>query len=260
LLFRRPDHPHFMHSVVTSVLFHALLLGGVITAMTNPFAGRSTAVDLPVIRVALLPSAAIEKTKPTVSPAASRMGNKVVHSQSREIKTTRFSGPDRSPAVHDDPPTPLPAVVFVEEAAMMRDKGVSAGAAPGRLSSVSGSPGHAEVSGGGAAVKGTTEKAGVAPKAARTVSAPPRYRSAPHPAYPSLARERGYEGIVLLSVEVQTDGRVGDIKIKKSSGYSLLDQSALQAVKAWTFEPAVRSDHAARVQVDIPIRFTLSES
>ena len=74
-----------------------------------------------------------------------------------------------------------------------------------------------------------------------------------------MARMRGYEGMVLLAVEVLTDGRAGEVRIKKSSGYALLDQSALNAVRAWRFEPARKMDIPLVMTVDIPIRFSLSE-
>jgi TonB family protein len=87
----------------------------------------------------------------------------------------------------------------------------------------------------------------------------PRYLNAARPAYPLMARMRGYEGVVLLAVEVLTDGRPGEVRIKKSSGYALLDQSALNAVRAWRFEPARKMDVPLVMTVDIPVRFSLSE-
>ncbi len=88
----------------------------------------------------------------------------------------------------------------------------------------------------------------------------PRYLNASRPAYPILARMRGYEGMVLLAVEVLTDGRAGEVRIKKSSGYALLDQSALNAVRAWRFEPARKRNMPLAMTVDIPIRFSLKEA
>jgi TonB family protein len=88
----------------------------------------------------------------------------------------------------------------------------------------------------------------------------PRYLNASHPTYPVIARIRGYEGMVLLAVEVLTDGRAGEIRIKKSSGYALLDQSALNAVRAWQFEPARKRNMPLAMTVDIPIRFSLKDA
>lgn len=87
----------------------------------------------------------------------------------------------------------------------------------------------------------------------------PRYRENTHPVYPLIARMRGYEGIVLLSVEIFANGRVGRLNIKKSSGYVVLDRSALEAVRTWKFEPAKKLDFPLTVIVDIPIRFSLND-
>ena len=87
----------------------------------------------------------------------------------------------------------------------------------------------------------------------------PRYTQTPCPVYPRTARNRGQEGVVLLSVEVLDNGRTGQILVKKSSGYALLDRAALDAVRFWRFEPAKRSQIPLTMLVDIPIRFSLQE-
>ncbi|MBP8980223.1 MAG: energy transducer TonB [Syntrophobacterales bacterium] len=85
----------------------------------------------------------------------------------------------------------------------------------------------------------------------------PRYHENPHPAYPRLARLRGHEGVVLLTVEVLPDGKVGRLQIKSSSGYTLLDQSALDSIKKWSFEPGRKMGVPVAMWVDVPIRFRL---
>lgn len=85
----------------------------------------------------------------------------------------------------------------------------------------------------------------------------PKYAENPKPIYPQEAKGKGYEGEVVLRVEVLVNGRVGQIEIKKSSGYELLDHSALTAVKQWRFIPAKKGDVAIPLRVGIPIRFQL---
>jgi len=51
----------------------------------------------------------------------------------------------------------------------------------------------------------------------------PRYVENPKPVYPLEAREKGYQGEVLLRVEILANGRVGQVEVKKSSGYEVLD-------------------------------------
>ena len=85
----------------------------------------------------------------------------------------------------------------------------------------------------------------------------PSYADNPKPIYPQEAKEKGYEGEVVLRVEVLANGRVGQIEIRKSSSYEVLDQSALTAVKQWRFIPAKKGDVAIPLWVNIPIKFQL---
>jgi protein TonB len=85
----------------------------------------------------------------------------------------------------------------------------------------------------------------------------PRYAENPKPVYPQIARARGYKGEVLLRVEVLPNGHVGQIEVKKSSDYEILDQSALSTVKKWKFIPAQKRGAAIPAWVTIPIKFDL---
>lgn len=48
--------------------------------------------------------------------------------------------------------------------------------------------------------------------------------------YPPLARQRGWEGTVLLGLRVESDGHLDKIRIARSSGYAVLDHSALNSL------------------------------
>jgi TonB family protein len=85
----------------------------------------------------------------------------------------------------------------------------------------------------------------------------PRYAENPKPTYPQEAREKGYEGEVILRVEVLSNGRVGQMEVRKSSGHEALDRSALTTVKQWRFIPAMKDDIAIPLWVNIPIKFQL---
>ena len=60
------------------------------------------------------------------------------------------------------------------------------------------------------------------------------------PEYPKLALKRGYEGIVKLKILISKNGEVVDVKIIKSSGYKILDQSGFTAAKKSRFYPLTR--------------------
>ena len=57
-----------------------------------------------------------------------------------------------------------------------------------------------------------------------------------HPHYPRLAKRRGITGRVELLLTVKGNGQLKDVIIAKSSGHSILDNSALEAAKRWTFK------------------------
>lgn len=48
--------------------------------------------------------------------------------------------------------------------------------------------------------------------------------------YPLLARQRGWEGTVLLGLRIESDGHLDKIRIERSSGYAVLDHSALNSL------------------------------
>lgn len=85
----------------------------------------------------------------------------------------------------------------------------------------------------------------------------PKYKVNPPPRYPSFARRRGYEGTVILEVLVTREGRAGELKIHQSSGHTALDDSALEAVQGWLFEPAARGGTPVPMWVLVPIAFEL---
>lgn len=100
----------------------------------------------------------------------------------------------------------------------------------------------------------------VAPPAPAPVTPPSAnaaYLKNPAPEYPQMAQRRGWEGTVLLRVEVLASGKPGQIQIQKSSGRDALDAAALAAVKRWSFVPAKQGDVAQAGWVSVPIDFKL---
>jgi protein TonB len=85
----------------------------------------------------------------------------------------------------------------------------------------------------------------------------PRYDVNPPIDYPRVARRRHYQGTALLDVRVTAEGRVAEVRLARSSGYAVLDRSALSAVRAWRFEPARRGPFPIETWVQVPVRFVL---
>jgi protein TonB len=94
--------------------------------------------------------------------------------------------------------------------------------------------------------------------------AEPSYKAAylrnPPPPYPLSARRMGIEGRVVLNVEVLAEGACGQASIHQSSGYAMLDNSALQTVKTWRFIPARHAGQSVTQWFKVPIQFTLKDN
>ncbi len=90
------------------------------------------------------------------------------------------------------------------------------------------------------------------------IPARPMYLKNPPPHYPKRARRKGYEGTVILEVLVDERGSVDEIRVFKTSGYDLLDESAVSSVYKWAFEPGTRGGFVKKMWVRVPIRFKLT--
>jgi protein TonB len=77
------------------------------------------------------------------------------------------------------------------------------------------------------------------------------------PSYPASARRLGIEGTALLSVLVDTNGRVGEVVVKQSAGHPDLDRAAADAVRRWRFDPARHGAAAVAMWVELPVEFHL---
>ncbi|MGL5107119.1 MAG: energy transducer TonB [Plesiomonas shigelloides] len=90
-------------------------------------------------------------------------------------------------------------------------------------------------------------------------SSEPRFRIPPSaPEYPKASRMRRQEGTVLLEVKLGTQGEQLQVVLLKSSGFPLLDRSALKAVKGWQFLPQEINGKGVNPVVRIPVRFELT--
>ncbi len=92
------------------------------------------------------------------------------------------------------------------------------------------------------------------------VETPMAYGTNPPPPYPSTARRRGWEGEVLLLVNVSARGEVFKVTVSRSSGYQILDRAALNAVYRWQFQAAQKNGWAVAGQVMVPIHFSIKDT
>ncbi|MCK9609232.1 MAG: energy transducer TonB [Methylomonas sp.] len=86
------------------------------------------------------------------------------------------------------------------------------------------------------------------------------YDKNPKPDYPSMARSRGWQGKVILRVQISAVGKVEAVAVEQSSGHDLLDESAVTAVRDWLFVPAMQANQPIASSVLVPIIFSLQDA
>ncbi|MBI1851247.1 MAG: energy transducer TonB [Planctomycetes bacterium] len=74
------------------------------------------------------------------------------------------------------------------------------------------------------------------------------------PLYPAEMRGKKVEGSVIVIFVVDSDGKVTSPRVEKSS-HPAFEKPAVDAVKQWKFEPAVKAGQRVDCKVRVPIRF-----
>jgi TonB family protein len=86
------------------------------------------------------------------------------------------------------------------------------------------------------------------------VDTPPRVARVVKPSYPPLALQARIGGIVILRVLVSETGTPAEIQVLRP-GRMGLTESAVRAVKDWTFQPAIKDGVPVRTWISVPIPF-----
>jgi protein TonB len=84
----------------------------------------------------------------------------------------------------------------------------------------------------------------------------PKELYAPEPEYSEEARKAKYQGTCVLYVIVGADGRPRDLRVARSLGLGL-DEKAIDAVKTWKFEPAMKDGKPVAVAISVEVEFRL---
>jgi len=85
---------------------------------------------------------------------------------------------------------------------------------------------------------------------------PPRPIFQPEPEFSEEARKAKYQGICTLALIVGVDGRPRDIRVVGALGMGL-DEKAIETVRTWRFEPAMKDGHPVPVPIQIAVDFHL---
>jgi TonB family protein len=88
--------------------------------------------------------------------------------------------------------------------------------------------------------------------------APPVKTKDARPVYPAIARTAKVQGVVILELSVDADGRVSESRVIRS--LPLLDQAALDAVRQWEFTPTLLNGVPTPIIMTVTVNFTLAES
>jgi len=77
------------------------------------------------------------------------------------------------------------------------------------------------------------------------------------PMYPHDARDARIGGKVILQAVIRDDGTVGDVQILSIDGPSSLGDSAVAAVKQWTYRPAIKGGRKVSVYTTMKVDYRL---
>lgn len=88
-----------------------------------------------------------------------------------------------------------------------------------------------------------------------SVANPDEMRQALERVYPSILKDAGIGGTVVMLLRIDTQGRVVDAKVDGTSGYKALDDAALKVAPVLRFHPAFNRDQRVSVWVRIPLTF-----
>jgi protein TonB len=74
------------------------------------------------------------------------------------------------------------------------------------------------------------------------------------PVYPTLARQEGREGDVVVRLFIDAEGRVEDARVIEAAGHGF-DESALEYARKLRFRPARTATHAVAFRIDWTVEF-----
>lgn len=77
--------------------------------------------------------------------------------------------------------------------------------------------------------------------------------------YPMLARKHGWQGEVLLGLDINRNGKIAHVAIQRSSGYKVLDHNAVKTFELiGAVSPKVKTDLMSDHHLSIPVIYKLT--
>ena len=175
-----------------------------------------------------------------------------------EIKAEQDAPPDPSqiksaemPSENNDAPALDAASLSAIEAALNGAGGAGGGDGFGGAASLSSG---GRIGGTGRAVEGGEKDEFAEAFSMSQIDQRPRAVYQVAAAYPSALRAQAVEGVVTLIFVVDETGRVVNPRVEKST-HTEFEAPALDAVRQWRFEPAVKAGKRVSCRMRVPVRF-----
>jgi len=226
---------------VGSLLAHGVMLA-LLGEIRTPAALAATAIEVLDAVKPEPPAPAKVESAPEPAPEAPRPKARAAHA------------PEVAPAAAHAAPMPVASPL-----GELPDFGLelSGGGGSGGLAVAAGTPGPVAKP-ALAPVQKTLTKARASAAPVDTCDEPPakpKLRDLPKPAYTEAARAAGIEGKVRVEITVDETGKVVEVKALTTLGHGL-DEAAVAAARAATFEAALRCGKPSRSTFTLAIRFS----
>ena len=75
--------------------------------------------------------------------------------------------------------------------------------------------------------------------------------------YPAIARRKGWQGVVRLELHIEPDGRISDLHIEQTSGYTVLDEAARQSLQLANIPDAAQWLQGETASIVVPVEYRL---
>lgn len=89
-------------------------------------------------------------------------------------------------------------------------------------------------------------------------SRPARAVQVTNPIYPTSAQARGIEGYVIVEIVISDRGQVTEARVLSANPSGVFDQSAIEAVKKWSFQPGIENGKTIVSRIKQKVNFELN--
>lgn len=238
------------YAIAASLALHALALG----TLPLPRSPERAIGALPPLEARLEPAQPVKPPEPPAPPP-------------RVVETKPLPAEAMRPAPRPKPrPRPRPARKLVAtKPAPVAEPVAQPAPAPEPVAAPRPAPQPAPAAAPPAA---PAREPAPAPAAARvdTASLAAQYRAAliaeaaRYKRYPRFARDNGWEGRVVVRMAIGPDGAIASLGVARGTGYSILDQQALEMVRSAKPQTAIPEGLRGKsFSVDIPVVFSLRD-